>query len=301
MKANKLEDKCRQLYLGGNYDQALETCLKEKQLWESIGHSIENYSVSPLLGAIYARKGDLQQAYVYWVAEDHDNGTMSGIPDLQARLAAQRAAGLLRRYSEGNDVDYKARGISAADTLMIILRKYGFEEDANKIAQRGEVLRRNYAANRANGPSTFSAILSAIATGLSGASSGAGGASAPAATSPTDSGGGNQSAELHNECIARDPKPWSLHDNKTVAVLKLRNTCSMPLTVTFCHKIPTDPCWKCEQIGTLQPGESASSPSYPAGCTTTNCSEVQAVFNAVAGTGSAPKPIVNDSCNASVH
>jgi hypothetical protein len=306
-EAGKVRERCDAEYLKGKFDQALEDCLKYEQLMKTVGNG---YIISPIrsaLGALYARKGDMKRAYNYWIVSgDQDDGTMGGITDLQARLAAQRLASYLERSTrlktDARDVDLSLQDVFSADGLAIILRTCGFGEQANKVDQEATKLRRDYAAaDRASRSANFSALMMAIATGLSGAPSGAGRTSPPSATSPADSGNGNQSAQFHNECIARDPEPWNPHDNKTVAVLKLRNTCSMPLTVMFCHKSPSDPCWKCEQIGTLQPGESASSPGYPAGCTTTNCGEVQAVFNAVAGPGGAPKPYVNDSCNAAVH
>ena len=216
-RGNKLEDTCRQQYLDGKYDQALENCLKAKELF---GGS----NLKGLLGAMYARKGDMQQAYDYWYwVANPDNGTMSGIPDPQARLAAQSLARRLAQYAGGTDVDYKARGISAADGLAIILRKYGFEEDANKVEQEGTSLRRAYTADRASVPSTFSAIMSGLATGMAGVAS----QPMPSSTSPqAPSGGGlatqpgqsadEQAAPCLAKCRAREA-PYEAANHTAIA------------------------------------------------------------------------------------
>ena len=106
----------------------------------------------------------------------------------------------------------------------------------------------------------------------------------------------NQQSALDNNCLVRDPEPWHVGgDKKTVAVLKLRNTCAKPLQISFCFKSPGDQCWKCTQIS-AGAGKSATSMDLIPGCTTSNCSEVQAIYNV--GT---QKPNVPDSCVSAMH
>lgn len=90
---------------------------------------------------------------------------------------------------------------------------------------------------------------------------------------------GAEPSVLDNKCVVRDPEPWQIYgDKKTVAVLKLRNICAKPLSVSFCFKSPGDQCWKCTQIA-LDPGQSATSMDLIPGCTMPNCSEVHALYN----------------------
>jgi hypothetical protein len=304
-EANKLEDACRKQYLAGNYDRALETCLKEKQL--SVGANL-----SGLLGAMYARKGDMQQAYVSWGSYP-DNGSMGGIPEPQARLAAQHLARLLGQWTSVDDVDYKARGITAADGLVIILRKYGFNDDADKVAQEGERLRRGYAADRASGPSTFSSFMSAIATGLSGAPAPM---PTPSRTADSDgasprnsnaSGTGGQAA-LHENCML---KTAIFNPRSTLLVLK--NVCNQAMSVYWCFQSPDGTGWACSP-DSVSSGATTANSSQQIGALceidrgwgkTHGCQGVPpwpVVFNATyASEGQAPKPNVNDSSQHSVH
>ena len=158
-EARKFDAKCRTQYLAGKFDEALANCTKAQQLW---GFGDTETPNSDMLGTLFAKKGDMKRAYQYWRMAG-DNGTMAGIPDPEARLAAQNLAGEVKRFSDPDRVDPYARGIAAADGLEIILRQSGFKADADEVARQGQALRGKYKSEH-TGPG-LSSWLSALAMG----------------------------------------------------------------------------------------------------------------------------------------